>query len=66
MQPNGKEVKALLISVHYGDTEPTLELLRCLSRMDHLSELDALIVNNESAACSRIELREAVAALPKR
>ncbi len=64
MQPSGKRVKALLISVHYGDTQPTLELLRCLSRMDHLSEWRVLIVNNEAAGCSRTELREAIAALP--
>ena len=64
MQPSGKKVKALLISVHYGALQPTLELLRCLSRMEHLYELHFLVVSNEAAACSRTELREALAALP--
>ena len=64
MQPSGKKVKALLISVHYGALQPTLELLRCLSRMEHLYELHSLVVSNEAAACSRTELREALAALP--
>ena len=64
MQPSGKKVKALLISVHYGALQPTLELLRCLSRMEHLSELHFLVVSNEAAACSHTELGEAIAALP--
>ncbi len=32
--------------------------------MEHLSELHFLVVSNEAAACSRTELREALAALP--
>jgi GT2 family glycosyltransferase len=64
MQTNGKNVKALLISVHYGVPQPTMEFLRCIARMDRLSELNILIVNNGVAACRQTELREAIAALP--
>jgi GT2 family glycosyltransferase len=64
MEPNANNVKALLISVHYGAPQPTLELLGCLARMDYLSELHVLIVNNEATACSGAELREAIIALP--
>ncbi len=64
VQDNGKSVKALLIAVHYGDTQPTLKLLQCFSRMEGLSECAVLIVDNEAASCSRAELQEAMAALP--
>jgi len=64
MRPNRKNIKALLIAVHYGAPQPTLELLRCLSQMKHLSDFHILIVNNGVAAYSGAELREAVPWLP--
>lgn len=65
MQPNGESVRALLISVHYGDLQPTLELLRCLSRMECRSELHVMIVDNKSADGTFTTLHEAVSGLAK-
>src|SRR5260370_22557813 len=63
VQPSGKRVKALLISVHYGALQPTLELLRSLSQMKRVSELHVLIVDNKSADGSSMTLRDAVSGL---
>ncbi len=63
MQANGKNVKALLISVHYGDPRPTLELLRCFLRTKHLSELHLMIVGNKSADGSSSALQDAISGL---
>jgi GT2 family glycosyltransferase len=63
MQTNGKNVKALLISVHYGAPHPTLELLRCLSRMESLSELHIMIVENKSGEGPSEALQDAMSGL---
>lgn len=37
---------ALLLAVHYGDTGPTIRLLRSLSQLEGFSELSISVVNN--------------------
>jgi GT2 family glycosyltransferase len=63
MQPKDKRLKALLIVVHYGAPGPTLELLRCLSRLECLSELYVMILENKSGAGSSRELQDAISRL---
>lgn len=60
MQRNSKNVKALLISVHYGAPQPTLELVRCFSRTKSLSELHLMIADNKSGDGSSEALQDAI------
>jgi GT2 family glycosyltransferase len=63
MQPNGKRLKALVIAVHYGAPQPTLELLRSLSRLERFSELYVMIVENKSGEGSGEALQNAISGL---
>jgi len=63
MRANNAVVKALLVSVHYGNPQPTVELLRCLSRMECRSDLHVLVVGNKSADASCTGLQEATSGL---
>ena len=56
-------VKALLVSVHYGNPQPTVDLLQCLSRMRGRCDLHVTIVSNKSAGGSGSGLREAACGL---
>lgn len=50
----------LMIIVHYGGVNPTQRLLESLSRLDHFSSLDVLVVNNDSRDEVRSTLRSLV------
>ncbi|MGH9680105.1 MAG: glycosyltransferase family 2 protein [Candidatus Acidiferrales bacterium] len=53
-------MKALVVAVHYGNPQPTVELLRCLSRVERRSNVHVLIVGNQPADGSASGLREAL------
>ena len=63
MHANHQSVKALLVSVHYGSPQPTVELLRSLSRQPWRSALHVIVVGNKSAGGSCTALREAISGL---
>jgi GT2 family glycosyltransferase len=56
-------VKALFVSVHYGNPQPTVDLLRCLSRIERRSDVGVLVVSNKSIDGSGTGLREAISGL---
>ena len=63
MPTDNPVVKALFVSVHYGNPQPTVDLLRCLSHMHGRGDVQVLIVSNKSADGSRTGLHEAISGL---
>ena len=60
---DGKSVRALLIAVHYGVPEPTLDFIGCLSRLQRFADLQIVIVENKSGNDSGNVLQNAVSDL---
>ena len=48
MPANNPDVKALLVSVHYGNPRPTVDLLRSLSRIRRRGEVRVIVISNKS------------------
>lgn len=63
MPANNPVASALLVSVHYGNPQPTVDLLRCLTRMQRRSDVHVIVVSNKSADGSPAGLREATSGL---
>lgn len=55
---------ALVIAIHFGDTSPTINLLKSLSRLDQFSDLSISIVNNGPDESGRSTLATATRSMP--